>query len=186
MRSAPSDWSRMRELFDAALALPPEQRSEYLSAQCGENHALREELQKLLDSHGTAQNFLEPEAADAFATVGGFDALKGRRLGPYHVLARVGAGGMGEVYKCRDTRLNRSVAIKILSARIAAAPAFRARFQREARAVAALNDPYICTLYDVGQDAPDDSGAPLHYLVMEYVEGETLAARLTRGRLPIE
>jgi serine/threonine protein kinase/Tol biopolymer transport system component len=186
MPSAPSDWSRMRELFDAALALPPEQRSEYLSAQCGQNHALREELQKLLDSHETAPSFLEQGASDSFETVPGRDVLEGRRLGPYQVLARVGAGGMGEVYKCRDTRLHRTVAIKILSARIAGDPAFRARFQREAQAVAALNDPHICTLYDVGQHAPDGSGAPLHYLVMEYVEGETLAARLTRGRLPIE
>jgi Tol biopolymer transport system component/tRNA A-37 threonylcarbamoyl transferase component Bud32 len=186
MPPAPGDWSRMRELFDAALALPAEQRSEYLSAQCGENHALRDELRKLLDSHEAFPDFLEPEAAGAVAPGRGFDALEGRRLGPYQVLARVGAGGMGEVYKCRDTRLQRTVAIKILSARIAGDPAFRARFQREAQAVAALNDPHICTLYDVGQHAPDDAGAPLHYLVMEYVEGETLASRLTRGRLPIE
>jgi serine/threonine protein kinase/Tol biopolymer transport system component len=186
MTPAPGDWSRMRQLFEAALALPAEQRPEYLSAQCGDDHVLREQLQKLLESHETAPNFLERHAADFLAPVGSHDVLEGRRLGPYQVIARVGAGGMGEVYKCRDTRLNRTVAIKILSARIAADPAFRERFQREAQAVAALNDPHICTLYDVGQHAPDDAGAPLDYLVMEYVEGETLAARLARSPLPTD
>ena len=186
MTPAPGDWSRMRQLFEAALALPAEQRPEYLSAQCGDDHVLREQLQKLLESHETAPNFLERHAADFLAPVGSHDVLDGRRLGPYQVIARVGAGGMGEVYKCRDTRLNRTVAIKILSARIAADPAFRERFQREAQAVAALNDPHICTLYDVGQHAPDDAGAPLDYLVMEYVEGETLAARLARSPLPTD
>ena len=82
----------------------------------------------------------------------------GDRLGPYEILARIGAGGMGEVYRARDTRLNRSVAIKISSER------FNERFEREAQAVAALNHPNICQLYDVGPD----------YLVMEFVEGHTL------------
>jgi Tol biopolymer transport system component len=104
----------------------------------------------------------------------------GIRLGPYEILAPLGAGGMGEVYKARDTRLDRTVAIKILSSITASDPAYRARFEREAKAVAALSHPHICPLFDVGhQDGTD-------FLVMEFLEGETLAARLRRGRLSID
>jgi serine/threonine protein kinase len=104
----------------------------------------------------------------------------GIRLGPYEILAPLGAGGMGEVYKARDTRLDRTVAIKILSSIIASDPVYRARFEREAKAVAALSHPHICPLFDVGhQDGTD-------FLVMEFLEGETLAARLRRGRLSID
>jgi len=103
----------------------------------------------------------------------------GTRLGPYEILGPAGAGGMGEVYRARDTRLDRLVAIKILPTHIAATEDARARFEREARAVSSLNHPHICTLYDVGRQ--DD----LDYLVMEYIEGETLAVRLSRGPLPL-
>src|SRR5436190_1838498 len=102
----------------------------------------------------------------------------GLRLGPYEVLSPLGAGGMGEVYKARDTRLDRTVAIKVLPQHLADTPDLRSRFEREARAVSSLNHPHICTLYDIGsQDGVD-------YLVMEHIEGETLASRLTRGSLP--
>jgi Tol biopolymer transport system component len=104
----------------------------------------------------------------------------GTRLGPYEILAPLGAGGMGEVYRAKDTRLDRTVAIKVLPAQLSSDPDRRARFEREARAVAALQHPHICSLFDVGhQDGVD-------FLVMEYLEGETLAARLERGALPIE
>ena len=101
----------------------------------------------------------------------------GTRLGPYEVLAPLGAGGMGEVYRARDTRLDRVVAIKVLPGHLSGDPALRARFAREARAVSALSHPNICALFDVGQQ--DD----IDFLVMEYVEGETLASLLKRGRL---
>ena len=89
------------------------------------------------------------------------------KLGPYEVLAPLGAGGMGEVYRARDTRLDRSVAIKILPAHLSSNPDLRVRFEREAKAVSSLNHPHICTLHDVGQQDGTD------YLVMELVEGET-------------
>src|SRR5215471_3574743 len=102
------------------------------------------------------------------------------RLGPYEIVAPLGAGGMGEVYKARDTRLDRTVAIKVLPEHSAARPDARERFEREARAVSALNHPHICVLHDVGrQDGLD-------FLVMEFLEGETLAQRLERGPLPME
>ena len=111
----------------------------------------------------------------------------GTRVGPYEIQAALGAGGMGEVYRARDTRLDRTVAVKILPDSLAADPQLRERFDREARAVAALNHPHICTLHDIGQQTSGSSPAqlPLHYLVMELLEGETLAERLARGPVPV-
>ena len=106
--------------------------------------------------------------------------ITGTRLGPYEILSALGAGGMGEVYKARDTRLDRIVAIKILPAHVASDPDLRGRFEREARAVAALNHSHICTLHDVGQQDGID------YLVMEYLEGQTLAQRLEKGAVPLD
>ena len=110
----------------------------------------------------------------------------GTRLGPYEILTLIGAGGMGEVYRARDTRLDRIVAIKVLPPALAADPQFRERFAREAKSISSLNDPNICALYDVGE-APGTAAdsASAHFLVMEYLEGETLAARLGRGSLPL-
>ena len=119
----------------------------------------------------------------------------GTRLVPYEVLGLIGAGGMGEVYKARDTRLDRTVAIKILPAELSPDPERRARFEREAKTIAGLSHPHICTLHDVGTHIP--SGplslaprplplSPVHYLVMEHLTGETLAARLDKGRLPLD
>ena len=106
--------------------------------------------------------------------------ITGKRLGPYEILSAVGAGGMGEVYRARDTRLDRIVAIKILSDHLADRAELRDRFEREAKTISSLNHPHICTLYDVGhQDGTD-------FLVMEYLEGETLAARLVKGPLPLD
>jgi Tol biopolymer transport system component len=110
----------------------------------------------------------------------------GTRLGPYEILSPIGAGGMGEVYKARDTRLDRTVAIKILPGALAAAPGFRERFDREARAISSLNHPHICTLHDVGQTPGTEAGPSIYFLVMEYLDGETLAARLARGPMAFD
>src|ERR1700736_4597187 len=104
----------------------------------------------------------------------------GTRLGPYEILAPLGAGGMGEVYRARDTRLDRTVAIKILPQHLSDNPALRQRFEREAKAISCLNHPHICVLHDVGtQDG-------IQFLVMECVEGETLTKRLEKGPLPLD
>src|SRR6516225_6225917 len=104
----------------------------------------------------------------------------GNKLGPYEVVSALGAGGMGEVYRARDMRLGRDVAIKILPKEMSADPVRKQRFEREAKTISGLNHPNICVLYDVGsQDGVD-------YLVMECVEGETLAKRLEKGPLPLE
>ena len=104
----------------------------------------------------------------------------GTRLGPYEILAPLGAGGMGEVYRARDMRLERTVAIKILPAQFCSDPVHKQRLEREAKTISNLNHPHICVLHDIGhQDGID-------YLVMECVEGETLAKRLEKGPLPLE
>jgi serine/threonine protein kinase len=104
----------------------------------------------------------------------------GTRFGPYEILAPIGAGGMGEVYRARDTRLDRTVAIKVLPEHLSSNPQLRERFDREAKTISSLSHPHICPLYDVGhQDGID-------YLVMEHLEGETLAGRLKKGPLPPE
>ena len=104
----------------------------------------------------------------------------GNRLGPYEILSPLGAGGMGEVYRARDTRLDRTVAVKVLPAHLTSDPDLRQRFEREARTISSLNHPHICSLYDVGQHDGTD------YLVMVFLEGETLTDRLQRGRVPLD
>src|ERR1700752_4394525 len=102
----------------------------------------------------------------------------GTRLGPYGVVAPIGAGGMGEVYKARDTRLDRDVAVKVLSAHLGTNEELRQRFEREAKTISKFSHPHICALYNIGREGETD------YLVMELLEGESLADRLGRGALP--
>src|SRR5712691_7609317 len=104
----------------------------------------------------------------------------GTRLGPHEILSAIAAGGMGEAYRARDTRLNRIVAVKVLPTHLADRTELRERFEREARTIASLNHPHICTLFDIGQQDGID------YIVMEYLEGETLSHRLLKGALPLE
>src|SRR6202142_4581339 len=104
----------------------------------------------------------------------------GTKLGPYEILSPLGAGGMGEVYRARDTRLDRLVAIKILPAHLSADPERKLRFEREAKTISTLNPPNICSLFDVGSQNGTD------FLVMECIEGESLAQRRARGALPVE
>src|SRR6266536_2130605 len=114
-----------------------------------------------------------------FLAVAPMSLSPGARLGPYEILAPIGAGGMGEVYRARDTRLGRTVAIKVLSERLSSSPEVRQRFEREAKTISQLSHPHICALYDVGREGETE------YLVMELLEGETLSDRLARGALPL-
>ncbi|HEX6880376.1 MAG TPA: serine/threonine-protein kinase, partial [Terriglobales bacterium] len=104
----------------------------------------------------------------------------GTRLGPYEIVSPLGAGGMGEVYRARDTRLDRSVAIKVLPTHLSADPELKQRFEREAKAISSLQHPHICTLHDIGSQGDVD------FLVMEYLDGQTLADRLKKGNLPLQ
>src|SRR6266511_2513130 len=105
------------------------------------------------------------------------DLTPGTQLGAYELIAPIGAGGMGEIYRARDTRLQRTVAIKVLPSRLADRPDLRQRFEREARTVTSLNHPHICALYDIGRHEGTD------FLVLEFLEGESLAERVSRGPL---
>ncbi|HEY8712204.1 MAG TPA: serine/threonine-protein kinase, partial [Thermoanaerobaculia bacterium] len=107
------------------------------------------------------------------------DLITGSRLGPYEIISRIGAGGMGEVFKARDTRLDRSVAIKVLPRDFAENAQLKLRLEREAKSISQLSHPHICTLHDIGHADGVD------YLVMEFLEGTSLADRLERGVLPV-
>jgi Tol biopolymer transport system component len=175
------------DVFEGARALPADRRLAYLAEKCGGDEALRQEVESLLAWEGRAESLFETPVLVRVDDAIAMRNLEGQRIGPYQLASKIGAGGMGEVYKARDTRLERTVAIKVLTAHVADDPHARERFQREARAVAALNHPHICTLHDVGsQDPSTSSGQPMDYLVMEYLNGETLAERFAKGPLPLD
>ena len=157
------------------MARPPAERAAFVAAECAGDAALEQDVLALVANAASAEAFLEQPAARAASL-----PIVGRQLGAFAIEAQIGAGGMGEVYRAKDTRLGRTVAVKILPRDLAADPDRRQRFQREARAVAALNHPNICTIHDVGHADGVD------FLVMELVEGESLATRLARGPLPLD
>ena len=175
-------WRRVEELYHAALAHDEPSRAAFLAEICAGDVALRQEVESLLKQGASADGFLnKPTVAMPTQLVDGLGAsvLTGRRLGVYQVQSRIGAGGMGEVYRARDTKLGRNVAIKILPRVFTADTDRQARFNREARMLAALNHPHIGAIY--GFEESDGVRA----LVLELVEGPTLADRIARGPLPI-
>ena len=163
------------QLCEEALAHPTAEREAFLDQRCAGNADLRRAVAALLAEEPVTAGFLETPAW----TPERLHLVAGARLGPYEIQSLIGIGGMGEVYKARDTRLGRTVAIKLLPADLAGNADRRRRLEQEARAVSALNHPHICTLYDVSEH-----GGSL-FLVMEHLAGETLAARLAKGALPI-
>ncbi len=178
-------WEHIFALFDAALERPEAERAAFLSDHCSDDAHVRQEVESLLAAHGDAEGFLSGRPARAGAVNPDRSGAvppsltPGMRLGVFEVESFVGAGGMGEVYKAHDTRLDRHVAIKVLSRDAATDPRRRARFAHEARAIARLSHPRICALHEMGrQDGID-------FLVMSYLEGETLAARLRKGPMPM-
>ena len=160
-----ASWNRIKELFQAVSEREPHERQAFLEGACGDDRALQGEVESLLTAHDEAGSFAERPAIEALA-----ESTRGN--GPYHLLTPLGAGGMGEVYRARDTTLGRDVAIKILPPIFAADPNRLARFDREAHLLAALNHPNICAIYGIA----DVNGTP--GLVLELVEGPTLAERL--------
>jgi serine/threonine protein kinase len=181
----PERWQQIRELLHSALQLEPAQRPAYLDRHCSSDLMLRKDVDSFVAAEeGLRGSFLESPAFAQVAPGGGtgppMALASGTRLGPHEITALIGVGGMGEVYRARDTRLDRTVAIKVLPVHLSSDPLRRQRFEREARAISALQHPNICTLYDVGQQDGTN------YLVMEYLEGETLASRLAKGLLPLE
>jgi Tol biopolymer transport system component/predicted Ser/Thr protein kinase len=176
-----SRWQRVEEIFHQAAELAPEARSAFLDQVCAGDEPLRKEVESLLAHDAENGSTLAKAVADAAgSTVTMIEDLTGRTIGPYQVLGRIGAGGMGVVYKARDTELGRTVAIKALPADRLSDPDRKQRFIREAKAASALNHPNIVTIHTITHEG----GAEC--IVMEYVEGRTLAETIPKGGLPLE
>lgn len=178
----PSRWRKIEDLFHKASARPANERAAFLADACGDDEDLRRQIESLLATRATADGlFAEPALAFAARAVGDADPpiLSGRTLGIYLLGERIGRGGMGDVYRARDTRLGRHVAVKILPPEFASDADRLARFEREARVLALLNHPNIATVHGV------EERDGVRALVMELVEGETLADRIARGPIPL-
>ncbi len=166
-------WAKVGELFDQALELRPDQRGEFLTEACEGDADLREQVESLLSAHEDA------EVQSGRWRVEAGVVEEGARIGPYVVIGKLGAGGMGEVYRVKDERLGREVALKILLPELAGDKEFLERFRREGRAASVLEHANICRLYDVGEW----EGRP--FLTMELLDGETLRQRLDRCRMGV-
>ena len=182
-------WQRVDKVYHAALERQGTERAAFLDTAREGDDALRREVDSLLACDEEAQSFLAKSAMDVAAKAlaqSHEPSRVGEQLGSYELLAPLGAGGMGQVYRARDVRLDRIVAIKILAPDMADDPEFRRRFEREARTISQLSHPHICALYDIGHQPPSPgTGRVVDYLVLEYLEGETLAERLAQGALPL-
>ena len=179
-------WPRVKALFDGALNLPPEQRAAFLDVACGSDVGLRGEVESLLAAHAEAGSFAEGAAMDALAKSADVIAslgpalAAGDELGAYRIVGPLDAGGMGEVYRAVDTRLEREVAVKVLPAALSDDPDRVARLAREARLFAALNHPNIATIHEL------EIAGHRQAITMELIDGPTLAERLTGGPLTLE
>ena len=175
-------WPEVERIYSAVVARPESEWIAALAELCAGDDSLRNEVESLLAHEQAAGTFLETPAlagADMAGHLASERALVGRRFGPYTVLAPIGSGGMGEVYRARDEKLGRQVAMKLLPSHFASDPDRRARLESEARILAALNHPHISAIYGV----EEVEGCPA--LVLEFVEGETLAERLATSPLPL-
>jgi predicted ATPase/serine/threonine protein kinase len=173
----PERWQEVKEIFTEALEQKPSERGTYLQKACADT-TLRREVETMIAAHEQAgSTFMDHPALE----LGSHELLKsGTKLGPYEIIAPLGAGGMGEVYRARDARLGRSVAIKVLPTAFSADSDRLRRFEQEARSASALSHPNIVTIYDLGQEGST------HYIAMELVEGKTLRELLAGGLLPIQ
>jgi serine/threonine protein kinase len=180
-------WQQISGIFKSALALEPEERAAYVAVQCGADESLRREVERLIESHHQAdkENFIESPAVaeivpllvseDSEAEVTRDRLEKEQQVGHYRIIEKLGAGGMGEVYLAEDTRLNRTVALKILPADVASDKRRMQRFKQEAKLASSLNQPNILTIFEFGDTES------LHFIASEYVDGATLREHL-RGR----
>jgi len=168
-------WRQIESVFHAAHEKSAEERARFLDETCSSDQALRREVESLLANQDLAASFLESDGSGSPAPAAHEPVPPGERIGPYTVMELLGAGGMGQVYRAHDKRLDRHVAIKFLPRVMTDDPAARDRFEREARAASALNHSNICTVHDMGEF----QGRP--FIVMELLEGQSLKDRIARG-----
>ena len=168
----PERWERIEQLYNEALDRRPEERSSFLAEACRGDEEMRREVDSLLDHLEKDRAFLSSPAVNHI--------LDNELLAHYRIVRKLAAGGMGEVYQASDTKLKRDVAIKILPVEFSRDPERVSRFQREAEVLASLNHPNIATIHGV------EEARGLRFLVMELVDGETLAERIARGAVPID
>jgi TolB-like protein/Tfp pilus assembly protein PilF len=179
----PDRWQKIDQLLDEVLEVSPERRGEFLSEACAGDEELRREVESLVAAHERSGSFIEENPAKDIVSAFTKQYLQtpptmvGKKLGHYDFVALLGAGGMGEVYRAHDSHLDRNVAIKVLPQHLSAHPEALARFEREAKAVAALSHPNILAIHDFGHEGG------VTYAVMELLEGETLRARLESSAL---
>jgi serine/threonine protein kinase/tetratricopeptide (TPR) repeat protein len=177
-----SDWSKVDKVLEAALECEPALRAEFLQQACCGDEGVRREVESLLAAHEQAGTFIESppaEMAIEMLTGDGIGLTAGQRIGPYRIVAKLGAGGMGEVYQAEDTRLNRTLALKILPRDLACDPDRTRRFIQEAKAASSITHPNVCTIHDVGES---EDHRP--FIAMEYIDGQTLGAII--GDHPLE
>jgi serine/threonine protein kinase len=180
----PERWQRIEEIFHLALDHTPDERQRYLDQVCLNDQQLKQKVQSLLTAHEAAGGFIEDAPmAGAISnvvseSVNPQPSLIGKKVGHYKVRSLLGTGGMGEVYLARDLNLDRLIALKILPSHFTADVTQVQRFEREARAVSALNNPHIITIHEIGEDGN------LHFIATEFIEGKTLRQCLTDGPLP--
>ncbi len=176
----PERWQQIKALLESALERDPVAREAFLDERCAGDPSLRREVEALLDSHARAGDFIEsPAYAVMAASLAESDLVPGTAVGPYEIVSRLCAGGMGDIYLAEDTRLGRKVVLKALPTAFTKDPERVRRFQLEARAASALNHPNIVTVYEIGQVDG------LHYIAIEFIDGETLRQRLANGPLQI-
>jgi len=176
----PERYQQIGQLYHAALALEPSQRAAFLEQACSCDEALRREVESLLAANEQGGDFLEAMAAEVAVTMlvdNQPGPLTGQRLGPYQVISQIGQGGMGEVYLAQDSRLGRKVALKLLRGEFTIDQDRLRRFRQEARAISALNHPNILTIHEIGE------ADGLHYIVTEFIDGQSLRQRLSTTRL---
>ena len=178
-------WHQITEIFHAALAREAAERQAFLASRCVGDSSLRRDVEAMLDAHQQGSGFGEPAAVlptplDAPSSVSGVTLVAGTRVGPYEIVSLLDVGGMGAVYRARDSRLRRDVAVKVLLPAVVGDADRLARFAREARVLASLNHPHIAQIFGL------EESNGVQALVMELVEGPTLADRIARGPLPLE
>ncbi len=179
----PERWRQIRNIFDGALERAPDERPRFLDEVCANDQEVRREVESLLSSLDSAENFMETPAVAKVADVIEAEQKKletGKCFGHYEIIEQIGVGGMGEVYLARDQKLNRRVALKVLPANLSAETEANQRLLREAQAAATLDHPHICAIYEIAE------ADGYSFIVMQYVEGETLAEKLGKEKLSVQ